>query len=58
MLDGESTRSVSLPEGDWIYLFDGTAYAGDSVVEMVVDLSEYPVFVRASSSLVDLVGWE
>ena len=47
MLEEGTSRSTTLPDGDWIYLFDGSAYSG--AVTLEVPLDEFPVFVREGS---------
>ncbi len=45
--EGVTSASPSLPEGDWVYLFDGSEHSGSATVD--VPLEHFPVFVRAGS---------
>jgi len=44
-----TSRSIRLPEDDWIHLWSGRAYSG-GVVDVAAPLGEPPVFYRASSN--------
>ena len=55
MLESGTSRTVVLPdEGDWVYLFDSslTGYGSDTL-DMDVPLSDFPVFVRADSAVLE-----
>lgn len=41
-----SERSVYMPEGEWMNLFDGTCHRGGSVCKTVCDRASMPLFVR------------
>jgi alpha-glucosidase (family GH31 glycosyl hydrolase) len=45
--EGAVSASPQLPEGDWIYLFDGSQHSVSASVD--VPLEHFPVFVRAGS---------
>jgi alpha-glucosidase len=40
------TRRVSLPAGDWVHLWSGTAYAGGETYTVAAPLGQPPVFYR------------
>jgi len=54
MLDASTTRSTTLPEGDWVYLFDGSSHSGAVTID--VPLEEFPVFVRPGSEAADTLS--
>lgn len=43
------SRPVYLPEGDWIDVWDGTAYTGPTRLDYHSELYQIPVFVRADA---------
>lgn len=48
----EAAVDIYLPEGQWMYLWDGEIYQGKSVVSRSLLLEEQPMFVRLGSVLV------
>lgn len=46
-----TSRSVYLPDGEWIDFWDGTRRSGLAVVEVDAPLSQMPLFVRAGAVL-------
>ncbi|MDD7157943.1 MAG: glycoside hydrolase family 31 protein [Firmicutes bacterium] len=44
-------RDVFIPDGEWIDVWTGNAYAGPKVIEVRHDSSTSPVFVRAGSAI-------
>jgi len=52
MLESGTTRDVTLPEGDWVWLFDDaiTGSEGDTLT-LDVPLDRFPVFVRQNHPL-------
>lgn len=50
-VDGYSTLSVWLPEGEWYEVSTGTLLEGGRVVERSFALDEYPMYVKAGSVL-------
>lgn len=55
---GASALTVQFPEGRWVNIWDGTAYAGDT--EQVVDasLDTIPVYLEAGSAIPVTLGEE
>jgi alpha-D-xyloside xylohydrolase len=53
--DGEASRptpvSVYLPAGDWIDLFNGTVVHGGRTITRSAGLSEFPLYLRAGSTI-------
>jgi len=50
---GATTRTVTLPPGDWTDLWSGATFAGGGVVLAPAPLARIPVFVRADSPRLD-----
>lgn len=52
MLEEGTTRTVTFPEGEWIYLFDATKeFEGGMEATVEVPLDEFPAFVRKESDV-------
>lgn len=52
VLEEGGAVTVTLPDGDWVYLFDETVvHHGSDVIDLVVPLDEAAVFVRQGSSV-------
>ena len=47
----ESSIKIWFPQGEWIQIFTGKRYRGDSVQTIPCPLEEYPVFAKAGSFL-------
>lgn len=48
---GQKTKKVYLPEGDWVYVKDGYAFRGPRWLEIPVCLKDMVVFVRQGSEV-------
>ncbi len=46
---GKDTRSVFIPDGQWINVFTGEAYTGPQTVSITCTTDEMPIFVRSGS---------
>ena len=53
MLESGTSRATTLPDGDWLYLFDGSAMSASVTLE--VPLEEFPVWVRDGSEAADVL---
>jgi len=49
LYEGQRTRNLYLPHGEWIDAWDGKAYAGEQWVEVAAPLERIPVFWRQAS---------
>lgn len=48
----EDRAEIYLPQGEWLYLWDGKIYQGNRVVRRKVALGELPLFIRLGAVLV------
>jgi len=48
---GATSRSVTLPEGEWIHWFNESSNAGPGVITAIAPLGNLPLYVRAGSVL-------
>lgn len=48
----EEEAAIYLPEGMWMYLWDGEIYQGKNVLNRKISLEEQPLFVRLGSVIV------
>ena len=46
---GVSSRTVTLPNGRWTYLWDGTEYSGGQTISVEAPIDVCPVFIREGS---------
>ena len=54
MLAPGTSRTLTLPDGDWVWLFDeAVTGSGGDVLTLDVPLDRFPVFVRAGNPLLD-----
>lgn len=44
-------RKLLLPQGTWLYAFDGAAYTSEGEIEVAAELDQLPFFLRAGSAL-------
>ncbi len=51
VIEGEKSRKIYLPEGDWYYFWSNKKYAGKSEYTIDVPLEEIPVFIKSGSIL-------
>lgn len=54
MLEEGTTRTLTFPEGRWVYIFDPTqTHEGGSTKTLDIPMSEFPAFTRESSPIGD-----
>lgn len=51
MVEGQKTRSVYLPAGDWFDFFTGEKMAGGRRIDVAKSLDEMPLYVKANTLL-------
>lgn len=52
MLEAGTSRTLTFPEGRWIYLFDPSQiYEGSTHTTLEIPMAEFPAFVRESSEI-------
>lgn len=52
MLDEGTWRTLTFPEGRWVYLFDARkTFDGETEVTLEIPISEFPAFVREGSDI-------
>ena len=54
MIEEGTTRTLTFPEGNWVYIFDPTkVYAGGTTETLTIPMNEYPAFTRQNSEIGD-----
>ncbi len=51
---GQTERSVYLPEGNWIYVGDKKTYSGKQTIQVGAQLHEFIAFVKEGSSVIEV----
>jgi len=52
ILEEGTSRTLTFPEGRWVYLFDSSkTFDGETEVTLEIPISEFPAFVREGSDI-------
>jgi len=54
MIEEGTSRTLTFPEGRWVYLFDPSkTFDGETEATLDIPMSEFPAFVREDSEIGD-----